>query len=89
VGVTDETEGYMVHLHGLNLTRAGQLARIVTTLRAAGPQTSGPGVEPVLAAAVGPLLEAGRKGLESGDFMSSHWLASFAWDTLHSVAELA
>ncbi|MCU1572262.1 MAG: hypothetical protein JWO93_344 [Micrococcaceae bacterium] len=89
VGVTDETDGYMVHLHGLNLTRAGQLARIVMALRAAGPQASAAGVESILAAAVEPLLEAGRNGLESGDFMSSHWLASFAWDTLHSVAELA
>jgi Protein of unknown function (DUF2891) len=88
VTVTDETDGYMVHLHGLNLTRAGQLARIVIALRAAGAPAADAVAEPVLTAAVGPLLEAGMRGLDSGNFMSSHWLASFAWDTLKSVAEL-
>ncbi|OMH26703.1 hypothetical protein BKD30_04760 [Tersicoccus phoenicis] len=37
VGVSDETDGYLVHLHGLNLSRAGQLARILAVLREAAP----------------------------------------------------
>lgn len=87
VGVTDETDGYLVHLHGLNLTRAGQVARLVATLRqAAGPEASAAAA--VLSEALDPLLKAGLSGLESGDFMSTHWLASFAWDALGSVAEL-
>ncbi|NUP73297.1 MAG: DUF2891 family protein, partial [Sinomonas sp.] len=89
VGVTDESDGYMVHLHGLNLSRAGQLSRVVRALRkAASPSSSVSSAEPVLAAAVDPLLRAGLAALESGDFMSTHWLASFAWDALESRNEL-
>jgi hypothetical protein len=87
VSVTDETDGYLVHLHGLNLTRAGQVARIIATLRqSSGPEASAAAA--VLSDALDPLLKAGLSGLESGDFMSTHWLASFAWDALGSVAEL-
>jgi hypothetical protein len=39
----------------------------------------------VLAAAVEPLLRTGLSALESEDFMSTHWLASFAWDAIKSV----
>lgn len=100
VGVADETDGYMVHLHGLNLTRSGQLARIVAALRSARAGAAGsthdgaapaPAVGPpeaVLAAAVRPLFDAGLRGLDSGDFMSTHWLASFAWDAAESIAAL-
>jgi Protein of unknown function (DUF2891) len=86
VQVTDETDGYLVHLHGLNLTRAGQVARIIAALRESG--AAGTGAEAVLTEALDPLLKAGLSGLQSGDFMSTHWLASFAWDALGSVAEL-
>ncbi|MDQ4502568.1 DUF2891 family protein [Sinomonas sp. ASV322] len=99
VGVTDESDGYMVHLHGLNLSRAGQLARVVRALRAAAAPSTTPAAEPllaaaapssvssaepVLAAALEPLLKAGLAALDSEDFMSTHWLASFAWDALES-----
>jgi hypothetical protein len=82
VGVPDESDGYMVHLHGLNLSRAGQLARIARALRRASSPSS---AEPVLAAAIEPLLRAGIAALDSEDFMSTHWLASFAWDAVTSV----
>ncbi|GGG75572.1 DUF2891 family protein [Sinomonas atrocyanea] len=92
VGVADETDGYMVHLHGLNLSRAGQLARVVAVLEGAhdggGPPAAAASPEPVLAAAVQPLFAAGLKGLDSGDFMSTHWLASFAWDAAESIEAL-
>jgi hypothetical protein len=87
VSVTDETDGYLVHLHGLNLTRAGQVARIIATLRESGT-SEGSAAASVLTEALDPLLKAGLHGLESGDFMSTHWLASFAWDALGSVAAL-
>ncbi|MBT2568631.1 DUF2891 family protein [Arthrobacter sp. ISL-85] len=87
VSVTDETDGYLVHLHGLNLTRAGQVARIITALRGSGSVEASAAVA-VLSEALDPLLKAGLSGLESGDFMSTHWLASFAWDALGSVAAL-
>src|SRR6478736_206444 len=87
VSVTDETDGYLVHLHGLNLTRAGQVARIIATLRESS--TSGACASAaVLNEALDPLLKAGLRGMESGDFMSTHWLASFAWDAMGSVAAL-
>jgi hypothetical protein len=89
VGVADETDGYMVHLHGLNLSRSGQLARIVAVLRDAHDAGASPSAadspEPVFAAAVEPLFAAGLQGLDSGDFMSTHWLASFAWDAAESI----
>ncbi|WP_052207251.1 DUF2891 family protein [Sinomonas humi] len=85
VGVTDESDGYMVHLHGLNLSRAGQIARVVRALKGASAASS---AEPVLAGALEPLLRAGLAALSSEDFMSTHWLASFAWDALESMAEL-
>jgi len=102
VGVADESDGYMVHLHGLNLTRAGQLARVAAALDSrrdadAATGTPAPTAEPggtqaelraVLEAAVEPLFEAGMRGLQSGDFMSTHWLASFAWDAVDSVGRL-
>ncbi|GAB3277021.1 DUF2891 domain-containing protein [Sinomonas notoginsengisoli] len=91
VGVSDETDGYMVHLHGLNLTRSGQLARIVAVLRAHdadGSLSAVGSAAPVLAAAVQPLFAAGLRGLDSGDFMSTHWLASFAWDAAESIGAL-
>ncbi|MDP5226959.1 MULTISPECIES: DUF2891 family protein [Arthrobacter] len=83
VGVADESDGYMVHLHGLNLTRAGQLARVAAALPAEDA------LRPVLRAAVEPLFRAGMHGLASGDFMSTHWLASFAWDARESIGALA
>ncbi|MEA5457229.1 DUF2891 family protein [Sinomonas sp. JGH33] len=85
VGVTDESDGYMVHLHGLNLSRAGQLARVARALREATAPSS---AEPMLAAALEPLLAAGLGALDSDDFMATHWLASFAWDALESRREL-
>ena len=80
--VSDESDGYLVHLHGLNLSRAGQLARIVLALGENDP------LAPVLRSAAPALLDAGLSGAASGDFMSTHWLASFAFDTLQSTAEL-
>ena len=91
VTVADETDGYMVHLHGLNLSRAGQAARIVRALVGAG-FTGGTGTASAeaasaeaLAASVDPLLEAGLEAVVTTEFMSSHWLASFAWDALSSM----
>lgn len=82
VSVTDETDGYMVHLHGLNLSRAGQAARILPVLEAAGE--AGAADAAVLQVGLDPLLDAGLDAVVTAEFMSSHWLASFAWDALSS-----
>jgi hypothetical protein len=86
VSVTDETDGYMVHLHGLNLSRAGQAARIITALDASG--ASGTASAAVLRTALDPLLNTGLEAVVTAEFMSSHWLASFAWDALSSMDQL-
>lgn len=85
--VTDETDGYLAHLNGLNLSRAGQLIRISAALSDSG-SASGSSTEElrgVLDGAAGPLLEAGLAAVSTDEFMSSHWLASFAWDALASA----
>jgi hypothetical protein len=73
--VVDESDGYQVHLHGLNLSRAAQLARI-------GAALDGSPLGALLQDARGLLLAAGLDAAISREFMSSHWLASFAWDAL-------
>lgn len=88
--VTDESDGYLAHLNGLNLTRAGQIIRIGNVLRRASGDASasdgGTGdVVAVLDAALEPLLKAGMDSVITEEFMSSHWLASFAWDALASA----
>ncbi|MDJ0377102.1 DUF2891 family protein [Cryobacterium sp. PH31-L1] len=83
--VTDETDGYLVHLHGLNLSRAGQVARILAALRRARESAS---AVDALDAAREPLLRAGLEAVVAQEFMSSHWLATFAWDALMSASAL-
>ncbi|MFF1635051.1 DUF2891 family protein [Leifsonia sp. NPDC058248] len=77
--VVDATDGYQVHLHGLNLSRAAQLARIGAALH--GSPAGG-----LLADARGRLLDAGLDAAIAREFMSSHWLASFAWDALTATS---
>ncbi|TFD75568.1 DUF2891 family protein [Cryobacterium psychrophilum] len=80
VRVTDESDGYFVHLHGLNLSRAGQIARILAALEGAGGWDAGIRSEgaSTLRTALEPLLRAGLAAAVAPDFMSSHWLATFA-----------
>ncbi|MET3919271.1 DUF2891 family protein [Arthrobacter sp. UYEF20] len=79
--VTDESDGYLAHLNGLNLTRAGQIIRIRKALAAGGATNA----VDVLGEALEPLLSAGLSSVVTEEFMSSHWLASFAWDALVSA----
>jgi hypothetical protein len=78
--VLDETDGYQVHLHGLNLSRAAQTVRVADAL---GDAQAGA----VLRDAHVPLLEAGLAAVVTPEYLSSHWLASFAWDALTASAE--
>lgn len=71
--VTDKTDPQMVHLDGLNLSRAGALYRISAMLGSAP-----------LRAAADELFEHGVAAVQTDEFVSSHWLASFAWDALLS-----
>ncbi len=71
--VTDESDGRLVHLHGLNLSRAWNLAALLSRLPAADPRV------PALSAARRVHLEAGmRAALAASHYASSHWLPTFA-----------
>lgn len=70
--VTDRTDGHLVHLDGLNLSRAWCMKGIASVLPTDDP------VRKVLLDAVAKHAEAGLKHVASGDYAGEHWLASFA-----------
>ena len=70
--VTDRTDPQIVHLDGLNLSRAWTMRGIANALPPGDARVA------VLEAAARRHLEAGLAGLDSGDYMGAHWLASFA-----------
>jgi len=74
VDVPDVTDGHIVHLHGLNLSRAGMLARIAIAVH-----------EPALLEQAHHLYRAGIDHAISGDYHATHWLATFAWDAAVSL----
>ncbi|MCZ2401933.1 DUF2891 family protein [Paenarthrobacter sp. Z7-10] len=78
--VTDPTDAQMVHLDGLNLSRAGALRRISAALRKSGADEEAGRLD----SAATELLELGLRAVLTEEFVSSHWLASFAWDALDS-----
>ena len=70
--VTDRTDPQLVHLDGLNLSRAWCMRSIAAAL---------PGDDParkVLAESAGRHAEAALRHVASGDYAGEHWLASFA-----------
>ena len=72
VDVTDRSDPQLVHLDGLNLSRAWCLRGIAAAL----PLDD---VRRIVAREAADVhLAAGRRGLASGDFAGAHWLASFA-----------
>ena len=72
VEVSDRGDPQIVHLDGLNLSRAWCLRSIAAGLPDDDPRQG------VLRGAEAAHLEAGMAGLESGDYLGAHWLASFA-----------
>jgi hypothetical protein len=76
--VPDVADGHIVHLHGLNLSRAGVLARVAQTLH-----------EPALLERAHALYRAGVEHAISGDYLSTHWLATYAWDAATSIDRAA
>lgn len=73
VAVSDVHDGALVHLAGLNLSRAWTMHAIAQAL----PDPTDPR-RAVLIAAAGRHAEAGLSYVFSGDYMGDHWLASFA-----------
>ena len=70
--VADRSDPQIVHLDGLNLSRAWCLRGIAAAL------AHGHRARAALDAAAARHLEAGLAGLDSGDYVGAHWLASFA-----------
>ncbi len=70
--VTDRKDLKLVHLDGLNLSRAWCMRSIAAALPADDPARK------VLAASAARHAEAGLRHVASGDYAGEHWLASFA-----------
>jgi hypothetical protein len=70
--VTDRSDAQLVHLDGLNLSRAWCFRGIAAALPAGDPRA------PIAIAASARHLQAGWEGLASDAFVGTHWLATFA-----------
>jgi hypothetical protein len=70
--VTDRTDPQLVHLDGLNLSRAWCMRSIANALPPTDPARR------VLAESAARHAEAALRHVASGDYAGEHWLASFA-----------
>jgi hypothetical protein len=70
--VADRADGQLVHLDGLNLSRAWCMWSIAAAL------PTGDARRDVLTRAAERHAAAGLTGIDSGDYMGDHWLATFA-----------
>lgn len=70
--VSDRSDGQIVHLDGLNLSRAWCMWGVAGALPPNDPRRQ------VLLAAALRHAEAGLEGVGTGDYMGDHWLGSFA-----------
>lgn len=77
--VSDRSDGHIVHLDGLNLSRAWCMWGI------AGALPPDDRRRPVLLAAAQHHAHAGLAGIGSGDYMGEHWLGSLALYMLDSA----
>jgi len=80
--VTDRSDPQLVHLDGLNLSRAWCMRGIASALAADDPARA------ILARAARQHAEAGLKHIASGEYSGEHWLASFAVHMLATPGEL-
>jgi hypothetical protein len=86
--VPNVSDGQIAHLHGLNLSRAGALARIALALRGGQDGASETGAQTVrLSDHAQRLYNAGVAAAVGGDYFSTHWLPTFAWDAASSIDE--
>ena len=79
--VTDRSDPQLVHLDGLNLSRAWCMKNIAAALPKDDPSHK------VLAESAARHAEVGLKHVASGDYAGEHWLASFAVYLLSVSAE--
>ncbi len=86
--VSDRADGQLVHLDGLNLSRAWCMWSIATALRAEA-LPDGDARRRILAAAAEQHAGAGLTGVDSGEYMGDHWLATFAGAMLEAAEQFA
>ena len=72
VEVSDVTDGHLVHLAGLDLSRAWTMAGIATALPASDPRKA------MLQDSARKHFDAGMTYVTSGHYEGEHWLATFA-----------
>ncbi len=70
--VSDPSDGHLIHLAGLNLTRAWTMRGIAENLTENDPRRD------ILQRSAAAHTEAGLKHVSSGHYEGEHWLASFA-----------
>jgi hypothetical protein len=70
--VTDPTDGYIAHLHGLNLSRAWCFRRLVAALPDSDPR------RPVMTEAAERHADASLDQAVGSDYMVEHWLPAYA-----------
>jgi hypothetical protein len=70
--VTDRSDPKLVHLDGLNLSRAWAMRAVATALPPGDPQRE------VLAESAGRHLADALANVASGNYEGEHWLATFA-----------
>ena len=70
--VSDRSDGFIVHLDGLNLSRAWCLRGVAAGLPQDDPR------RPILLELARRHLDASLPHVASGDYMGEHWLATFA-----------
>jgi hypothetical protein len=84
--VPSTRDGQIVHLHGLNLSRAGMLARIAASLRSSKPDaTTAHDDTTRLLVSARQLYDDGVGPASDGEYVSTHWLPTFAWDAACSL----
>ncbi|WIX82165.1 DUF2891 domain-containing protein [Amycolatopsis carbonis] len=70
--VSDDSDGQIAHLRGLNLSRAWCLLRVADSLPAADPR------QPLLISAVEAHADPELDHVSGSDYMVEHWLACYA-----------
>jgi len=70
VTVSDATDAKIVHLHGLNLSRAWCWKQLLPELDQE--------LKPIVQKAIDDHLAASLPAVSRGDYVGTHWLASFA-----------
>ncbi|WP_244195300.1 DUF2891 family protein [Brevibacterium iodinum] len=85
VKVLDPTDGQQSHLYGLGLSVAASVMRLAPKLEAIAEN---PSDDVLMVQAKGmltrvdSLMAPGLEAAVSGEYVSSHWLATFAWEAL-------